>query len=465
MRLKIQKVLCLVVLLISFQSLIAEVPEDKTNNKGLFTIQFSWNSDSYSKNLAVKVEYKKKGFLAKKKASGGAAFSSTKNQILSLSLAEGEYEIYAVHLTGAEIGYNKYLKIPLEGSFVIKSGEVSNGGLIYLIRENKQSNKVMALRIDNTPDVFKYISTYKNDFAGSEPTIKPAWKFLENEKVDKLVNSFADLLVKRESARKRPKITYLYATLGTVLKMKKDSEGKVLSYKIIPTPTYQQIKGMGLLKNGSLLCTLDNGGFLYGDSSQLNYMPLPKKLEGKPEFEQIKGNQFLLVDSKFNIYWADDSFNWTAQNEFRMDIKPGGFFALGALPVYPKIYKGKQHLYIYSPTDDKRKILLQSDYETLDFKSIPLSKEVKKISLVSETLTHVIIGPILRLQATAKRPAYLYFKEHNSEEWVVRDMPRGDCKRFFPGKDWTTLYAECSKGNWLESIDHGVTWTKWQGSK
>ena len=85
--------------------------------------------------------------------------------------------------------------------------------------------------------------------------------------------------------------------------------------------------------------------------------------------------------------------------------------------------------------------------------------------MVTETDTKLIIGPDLKLNATAKRPAYLYIKDHTSDVWEVRDLPRGDCNRFYPGKDQNILYTECSKNNWFESHDYGITWSKWQASK
>ena len=255
-------------------------------DKGLFSIQFSWNRDSYSRGISVQVEYKKKGFLAKKKASGKTAFHAIKNQFIDLELSEGEYEFISVRLSGGEIGYNKYLKIPLDGTFTVRAGQVTNGGLIYLIRENKSSNNVMALRIDNTEDVKRYITIYKPDFAPTIEGIQPAWKFLKNEQVDKLVNSFAKLIVARESAKLDPKMTHLYATLGTVIQMEKDRQGKVLNYKLIPTPTYQQIKKMVMKKDHTMICTLENGSFLYGTEKGLEYMPLPKGLEKIPKIQR-----------------------------------------------------------------------------------------------------------------------------------------------------------------------------------
>ncbi|TYP98693.1 hypothetical protein C7447_1028 [Tenacibaculum adriaticum] len=433
--------------------------------KGLFTIQFSWNSDSYARNVSVQVEYKKKGFLKKKKTSGETAFHAIKNQFITLELSEGEYELLSVRLTGGKIGYGKFLRIPLEGTFNIKKEQVTNGGMIYLIRENESSNKVMALPINNTEDVKRYVRQYKSEYANQIASMQSAWKFLSNDKVDKLVTSFAELLVSRHNAKPNTKVTHLYATLGMVIKMKKDKNGKVINYKLINTPTYQQIKKMTLKKDNTIICTLENGSFLYGTEEGLEYMPLPSGLESAPELQSLKGNKFLLADNSFNIFWADSSFKWKSQLEFRKEQKAPGFFSLSAIPYYPKIYNGKKHLYIYSSNSEKYKILLQSEYDNIHFTSVPLAKKVKKITKVTETPTHLIIGPHLKLNATAKRPGYLYVKKHDSEEWNVRDLPRGDCKRFFPGKDENIWYTECSKNNWLESKDYGVSWSKWKAPK
>ncbi|NAS12149.1 hypothetical protein [Poritiphilus flavus] len=456
-----QFVLALVILGCTQLTMAHAINDKLDGNKGLFAVQFSWNSDSYSRKVTVEVEYRKEGFLKKTKVSGQTAFHAIKNQFITLELSDGEYELMAVRLMGPEIGYNKYLKIPMDGKFTIKSGQVTNGGLIYLIRENRESDKVMALRIDNAEDVKRYVRTYKSDYADAGESIVPAWKFLENDKVDKLVESFAKVLVDRHSAKLDTKITHLYATLGTVIKMEKDAQGKVTDYELISTPTYQQIKKMVLKKDHTIICTLENGSFLYGTEGGLDYMPLPKGLEKVPDLEVLKNNRFLLVDGNFNIFSSDTSFVWKVQTDHRYEQKSAGL--LGTITIsYPKVYKGKRHIYIYSPKDDKHRILLQSTYEDLDFKAIPLSKDVKKVPMVTETPTHIIIGPHLKLSATANRPGYLYVKEHDSDTWMVRDLPRGDCKRFYPGKDESIWYTECSKNNWFETGNAGLSWSKWE---
>ncbi len=433
----------------------------ETSDKGLFSIQFSWNKESYSENLVVEIEYKRKAFLSKAKSSGSQILLASKNDFINLELREGEYEFVAIKLKGLEIGYNKYLRIPIEESFTVKPGIVTNGGLMFLVRESKKSQQVLTLKIDNTPDVKRYVTIYKPEFNPQIEAIEQAWKFIENTKVDKMVTTFAKALVARENKAPRPKVKYMYTTLGMVFKMDKDAAGKVTNYKLIKTPTYQQITKMSL-KNNKLTCTLANGSFLYGDENGLEYMSLPKALEKIPSL-YVVDDQFLLVDSNFNIFWADNSFTWTAQSEFRhAKTEAGKFFSQ---PSYPIFYKGKYHIYIYSKATGKQKLLLRSDRKNIKFEKVALSNDVKRVPMVTETSTKIILGPDLKLNATAKRPAYLYVKDHDGDTWEVRNLPRGDCNVFSPGKDETIFFTKCDKKYWYQSDDYGKTWFEYKAKK
>lgn len=434
---------------------------------GLFTIQFSWNKESYNDNTSVEIEYKRKSFLSKAKASGKTALYAKKNEFINLELKEGEYEFTAIKIHTSEVLSGYYVRVPIEETFTIKAGHITNGGMIFLVKKNKKSNAVMTLKLDNTADVKQYVNIYMPSYESKIEAIEPAWKFLEKDTVEKLVRSYAETIIKNENKNPRKNMKYMRTTLGMVFKMEQGADDKITDFKLIPTPTYQEIIGMKILKKeGKLLCTLENGSFLYGDDNGLDFMPLPKGLEKVPELQFIKNGRFLLVDANFNIFSSDTSFKWKEQLNFRKEQKSAGIFTIFPSSVsYPKIYKGKQHIYIYSPAEDKNLVLLQSGYGDIDFKPVPLSKEVKKVPLVTETPTHLIIGPHVKQSATAKRPAYLYIKELASDTWTVRDLPQGNCKRFFPGKDESIWYTECSKNNWFESNDAGQNWSTWKSSK
>ncbi len=431
------------------------------SEKGLFSIQFSWNNESFSKNTVIEVIYQRKAFMSKAKSSSEEILVAARNTFINLELREGEYELKALHLKGSEFGYNKYLDVPINESFEIKQGKVTNGGLIFLVRENTSSMQIMTLKMNNTPDVKRYLKTYKPEFAGQLDALEQAWGFIDNSTVDKMVEAYAKNLVDRQKKSTKKNVIYTYATLGIAIKMERDSEGNITDYRLISTPSYQQILKM-VLKDDKIICTLANGSFLYGDDEGLDFIPMPEGLATVPNLHAIDDN-FVLIDNNFNIFSSNSEFNWKAQSDYSISkSEMGKFFSA---PSYPVFYKGKKHIYIYSKASGKQKLLLQSARDEIYFEKVSLSDEVKRVPMVTETPTKLILGPDLKLNASAKRPAYLYIKDHNSDTWVVRDLPRGDCNRFYPGKDQTILYTECSENNWYESHDYGKTWSKWQASK
>ncbi|NNC49491.1 MAG: hypothetical protein HKO01_03040 [Flaviramulus sp.] len=430
------------------------------NNKGLFSIQFSWNSDSYSKNLSVEVSYKKDGFLKKTKKSGATAFKVSKNQFINIELPEGDYELLAINLSGPDFPAGKYLRIPFEHKFKVISEQITNGGLVYIIRENKQAHNVMNLKINNDEDLKRFMTTYRPEFASNLDKMTHPWPFLSNEKVDKLIISFADLLVKREGFAKRPKVNYLYASLGMIIKMEKNAEGKVLSYKLLPTPTYQQIKKMVLKKGGKILCDLENDSFLYGTDEGLEYIPLPEALEKSPILTQLKNGDYIMHDRNLNIFTSDDSFNWKAHLEFNQEFEQSFFQARSTSM---KIYEGKDNLYFYTTGIGKNKKLLRSPHSDYKFENIEVSKDILKIPMVTETSSNLVIGPVLKLNASAKRPAYIYVKEKESQIWEERALPFGDCYGFAPDRnDDTIFFTKCTESEWHQSKDGGKTWVKYE---
>ena len=433
---------------------------NKNDSKGLFTIQFSWNNESFSKNTTVEIIYQRKSLLGKAKSSSEQLFAR-RNTFINLELREGEYEFVALHLKGKEFGYNKYLEVPFEESFVIKAGKITNGGLIFLTRENTSTMKILTLKLDNNPDIQQYVSTYKTGYTAEADSIEPAWNFIENSQVDEMVKAYAKTLVDRYKANEKKSVIYTYATLGIVIKMARNESGDITGYQLIDTPSYQHIESMKL-HNNKLICILANGSYLYGDDNGLSFMPMPQGLETIPTL-YIVDNNYLLIDYNFNIFSADEYFGWMSQLEFNNRKSDMGKFL--SETSYPVFYEGKKNIYIYSKATGKQKILLRSSRDKIHFESIALSDVVRQITMVTETDSKLILGPDLKLNATAKRPAYLYIKDHNSDLWEVRDLPRGDCNKFAPGKDQTIFYTECSKDNWFESHDFGKTWSKWQAGK
>ena len=424
------------------------------SKKGLFSIQFSWNNDSFSKNMYAEVSFKKKGLLSKKKSSSGDSFIARRDKFINIELAPGEYEFLAVNLKGdPSIPSGKFLQLPIKGTFTIKTGQTTNGGMVFLVRQSKESLQIMNLKIDNTDDVKRYVKTFKNEFSTD---VIPAWEFLPKEKVDKLIVAFADLLMRRESAAKRPKVKYTYSTLGMVFKMEKDPTGKVLDYELIPTTTYQKISKMSIKKEGKILCELENNSYLYGDDDTLPFMPLPKSLANSPELHELDDKTFLMVDRNRNIYTADNTFDWKDHTEFSTEFGESYF---QAQTTQTKIYKGTKFLYLFTTGIGKNKLVLQSPYNDFDFKEINLSKNIKKVPLLTETETQLIIGPVLKLNFTAKRPGYIYVKNHASNEWKEQSLPFGDCYNFAPDvKDDTIFYTKCKESEWHRSYDSGKSW-------
>jgi hypothetical protein len=431
--------------------------------KGLFTIQFSWNSQSFSSKNSVEIQYKKAGLLKKSKLSAGGMPITPKNTVLSMQLSAGEYEFQALRLVGPDFGYGKYLNIPFEKTFVIKPGQVTNGGLFFIGKEDKSSNDIMYLVIDNDNDIERYVNIHYKGEVNTPITINRAWEFLKKDKINSINEAYTAKLIESESKKARPKVTLLYTTLGIVLRMKKDSEGKVLDYSIIKTPSYQEIVGMKVLGK-NLLCTLGNGDHWYGTNEEIDYMPYPSEIEKYGKLYSLGGEKFLMVDSNFNIHYTAEAFDWQSQNEFEVERKYG--LLKDEDYSIPSLYFGKDNMYIFSKSSGKYRLLLRSAYEEVNFTEVPLTKDVKQVPMVTETEKQLILGPDLKTFASAKRPAYLYVQDHGTDIWRVVDLPRGDCNRFgVDSKNGYRYSVTCGGEVTYHSLDNGSTWEEQSSTK
>ena len=115
-------------------------------------------------------------------------------------------------------------------------------------------------------------------------------------------------------------------------------------------------------------------------------------------------------------------------------------------------------MYIYTDGGGANKRVLRSPYEDIRFESVMLSKDVRKVGMVTETETKLILGPDLR--SSVKKPALLYVQTVSNDTWEIVELPRGDCNTFSPYKDDENhFYIKCWKEDHeFQSFDGGNTW-------
>lgn len=437
--------------------------EDCGQEKGLFTIQFSWNSESFSKKNSVEIQYKKDGLLKKSKSSGAGIISSPKNSVLSLELSPGIYHFEALKMVGPDFEYGKYLKIPFDKSFEVKAGQVTNGGLFFIGKETKESLNIYHLTLDNDNDIERYVSVHYPTFDAAPGAIAHAWEFTDDKKLESIIKAYAATLIPAEENRKRPKVTYLFTTLGIIIKMKKDASGKVLEHELIKTPSYQEIVQV-VFKDQKMICRLGNGDYWYGEPEAPEYLPLPKQMKAFGTLYYLGPSKWMFLENDYGLHFATSNFNWTSQNDFRVERKFG--LLKDQDYSWPKLYFGKENIYVFSSSQGKYRRLLRSAYDDLRFEEIALGKEVRQVPMVTETKSQLILGPDLKLFASAKRPAYLYVQDKGSASWQVIDLPRGDCNRFGVDPDNDLRYTlTCGGEVTYVSEDSGGTWTLQKSTK
>ncbi|MDN5216681.1 hypothetical protein QQ020_31720 [Fulvivirgaceae bacterium BMA12] len=420
-------------------------------NKGLFTIQFSWDTDSYPRDYRVGINY---AAASKSKVFKGKPQQAMINKNLSatLVLEEGTYRISSIDLHSVSLN-GKKISIKFDRTFTIKAGEAVNGGLVFITKE-PTSNNVYLLSIDNHQDALWYVKQYHQEYLSSDGKgLSAAWKFIDAQQIDQLVESYEKLIVARAKAKPKNSVKYLYSVLGIMLELEKEKDGTIKGYKSIKTGTHQQIIKSVVLKD-KILCLLGQGQYLYGTSQGLSAIPMPEDLESEPRLYLIAVDKFLVFDKNLNIYTSvGEEISWQKQDEFRRsDSQFHG----------PYLSYGPKEMYIYTTGTGKERRLLHSPYDQIAFKAMPMSDDIKKIPNLIARGKKIIIGP--KTTNLVKKGSLIYIKEVDSDEWHLVQAPRGDCNRLYVDKnDDNRFDVTCgtfSKKWKYQSLDGGETWNE-----
>jgi hypothetical protein len=384
------------------------------DDKGLFMIQFSWDPDSYGNDYRIAMNYRKSSKLAF--IGSPQHIMVSKNATIALELAAGDYEILSVEFFSADLG-GKKIAIEANKSFTVTPGQISNGGLTFIIKD-PASNKVMLLSLDNEKDAQWYAALYHKEYAAKG--ISSAWKFNEKEKTDNLKKQYEQLIVAREKASPRKSVKYMYGVLGVLVKLDKGPDGAVNGYQSIETNTYREIM-RATSANDKLFCTLGGGQYLYGTDKGLSIVAVPEDVESEPHLYLIGTDKFLAVDENLNIYSSSGPvFAWKKQGEYRVDP-----VAVNPQFNVPRVSFGPDKIYLFTTGPNRFKRLWYSGYDDINFKKMEVPEDIKRIPDVIATKNKLVIGPIP--SSLIKNQASIYIKESHGETWQLVNAPRGDC--------------------------------------
>ena len=404
------------------------------DNEGLLIAQLSWPAYAFDTNVKATLTYKK-NLLA-----DPVIISGTKNQFLVSGIKEGTYNLLSVSLSEGSIPSGKKLTISLDKKMTIEAGKITNLGLLFISPET-DSKKVTLLPVDNTPDIKRLLSLHFPKMNQQPESFKQVFPFIEKEKIDGIIANYAKILVDAENAHPNPQVSYMYATLGILLKMTRDENGKVIDYKQIPTKTYQEVTGV-TFNSDKLFCRLGNGEYLYGAEDNLSYVQRPAGVFRTIYF--LGNSLFLTTDMNFNLYVTNDTFNWKVYTGFNQGYGTN-----------PTVYLGPRNIYVYSTS-----ALLTTAYSALSFKEVPLPQDEDfHIGIdfkVVETKDKLFIGP----NNLGLKKARLYITDSEYSQWETLEMPKSMCSDFTVDKnDDNHLYAKCTwKDILFESFDGGNSW-------
>lgn len=414
-------------------------------SKGLLILQVSWDNDSYADKNHITFNYNKtKASRLKKKSS----IKGLKNATLQLELEPGEYEISTIELRTLA-GLGRTISIPFAKSFSISPGQITNGGLIFLIKE-PDSDQVYVIPVDNASDAKWHVSDKRKDFYKEGfSNFRPAWNFSAKEKIEAIIESYGKLLVSREMAKSKSKAKYLVGVLGVLIKLERDQNGALKNYKVLKTNTYNEVTGYGVYKN-KLICLTSPGNYLYGAENDLRPIPTPEDVEGSFKIYLIGDNKLLLFDNNINIYSSTGTeIKWQKQSEFRREYK--NFYPI-------ELNFGVDHIYLYTRGTGEDRRLLMSDYDNVSFKKVEIPEEVKKITNLIETKDKLVIGP--KTTSFVKKGSVIHVMDRKQNTWQQVRTPRGDCNSLQVDRNDNSKFTTSCAGSTMVFVseDGGKTW-------
>lgn len=416
-----------------------------TAGSGFLALQFAWDNSAYNPKYKVGVNITK-GSIVKKNIQE----STTRNNILLLKLSDGEYNLESLDFSGEDLLYEKF-KMDFNRPFTIEDGKVTNGGLIFIGKgeqAGKRSHQVYFLTFDNQDDLGWYIQNQYVPFSNVPETYaQPAWVFSKNEGRDNMIHIYEKAMVDAETKNPRKGVNYLYGPFGLLIKLEKEANGQVVGSKKLNTATLRQIQAVQFYQ-GKMIVDLGQGHMLYGTDQDLEPVIYPDEVGENPQFKLIGLDKFMIVDDLINIFVSEGAgFNWKKQDAFCRKLDATN---------RPIVGFGQDHLFIYTYLVGNDWALLQAPYDNPHFENLKIDEEIKRIPLLQETASKLVIGP--QTTNLVKRGSFVHAMDRSTNEWTTVQTPRGDCNTLYIDKAQDDNFKTyCGRYEYI-SQDAGANW-------
>ena len=386
----------------------------------------------------------------------------SKNYIV-LPLKPGNYNLEKIGVArgmGSSVtyGHRAYSQFPIKRSFTIKTGQVTNLGLIYAHFPNTEKMRYRAFSINNNKQIASYLRTEQpaliNMIKGNNIKLAKA-KYLSSAEIKKLRKTVALQLANSKRFSNKNVVS---GSMGIVAQIKRNSKKQVSQIKVLNTGTFDKVDDCRDNKfqfacvipnvNGNKLLTSDY-------SKDIKFKPLPNGIKAPTIF--VLGKRYvLLVDGAFSLYESYNNGDSFRQNDsFKLSGSDKNDLTI------INYYNKTKGLYVVAEKG-KGAVIFKPHGAKTRFKSLPIPDGItgKRLSHIYENNKGILMGPYPGVFSSSE----IYYLLNNAKKWTEVTIPSSSCYDV-KVTDYKKAKLEMKCGfrgpvTRYKSSDGGVTWLK-----
>lgn len=355
----------------------------------------------------------------------GAFTNAPVSGYFALPLPAGNYELESLYSrSGGSAGAVNIISsstMPIKAKFAIKTGEITNLGEVFLLRQTQDSKRYNIIFLKNTSDMQAYMKRFHNDVY---PKFKKKSFNLGNVKYVKK----ADVDHVRNFALKQStKYNYYVSmgSLGAIGLTNRDSKGRVKSIKFLKTGTFIEPQRCVITKTKSACIIpgfVGNGKVFLSDKSRYHLSNKPPFNLGG-QFVMLRDNSVLWMNSDFSFYKTRDlGKTWVANTDLKRNVHMSFWDEMSGSTKYPEVTQAKNGYYITNRAGDGS--ILYLTYKTDKVTKIKYPVKGQGLGEITETAK----GLFARLDSAYYfSDTEIYFKANGASEWKKSIVPKSLC--------------------------------------
>jgi hypothetical protein len=445
------------------RSSIPDLPEQIVNEDGILVARAYMPGNRIWKNAQVSIDgylrdaSLRDGYLAITLPPGSHKLNHLR--ISGWQTSRSEFEGDGIRLVRGGGGYRPpvytytpgsttyYTTLPINRSFTIESGKITNLGMLVFLVDSKDSEKKQFFTVttDNSADMKRFLAAnYPKLMAsvGAQNVRLDAPKLLEAEKLPEL----RKVICARESLAGRVipvgRDMVSFGGLGALTLFKAGPDGKLASADVLDTGTLADMVDARLDGNRVFLMSADATLFVL-ENGKLQRTPLPYNRH-MVKLYRFGATGLAVIDNRFRISTSSDlGRSWTDYSGAQLEIPSSDIGVFG----------GKTGFYVWSPSQGVPTALVFRPYDSAAYRKYELPS---RGDIYAENFSRLVERPDgLYLVYAGSRSFHVL--PDGKPLWLKNEKPDSSCRELMFDDAQNVIRTKCDSGT-FESRDAGVSW-------